>query len=110
SDNTATLTGISATVTVEAVNDAPTFSPPTGGKVNISFGGMNDLATAVAMQADGKIVAAGYHDNIFSVARLNADGSLDTSFGNGGKLVLDGVSSSAQAYDVTILQDGKILL
>lgn len=114
-DSNGTLTGISATITVEAVNDAPTFAPPTGGKVNISFGGMNDVATAVAIQPDGKIVAAGYHgtmqnQSFFSVARLNADGSLDTSFGDAGKIVFDSFLPSAQAYDVSILADGKILI
>lgn len=44
-------------------------------------------ARAMALQADGKIVLAGYSPGPmnfdFSVARLNADGSLDTSFGAG---------------------------
>lgn len=51
--------------------------------------------SAIAIQPDGKIVAAGYAfispDSVanapaFALTRYNADGSLDSSFGNGGKL------------------------
>src|SRR2546429_5432789 len=57
-----------------------------GGKVITDFG----YATAVAIQADGKIVAAGIFDQSpFSVGiglvRYNTDGSLDTGYGTGGR-------------------------
>jgi uncharacterized delta-60 repeat protein len=54
--------------------------------------------TAAASQPDGKVVLAGRHvtqpnrwvpDIGFGVARYNADGSLDTSFGSGGRLDTD---------------------
>jgi uncharacterized delta-60 repeat protein len=38
----------------------------------------------VVVQPDGKIVVAGQNDANFAVVRYNADGSLDTSFGDGG--------------------------
>lgn len=52
-------------------------------------------ANSVAIASDGKIVVAGYAYNNattggdFFVLRLNANGSLDTSFGNGGKVLTD---------------------
>jgi uncharacterized delta-60 repeat protein len=59
-----------------------------GGKVVSDFdqsAGAND----VAIQADGKIVAAGWiysgSTRNFALARYNADGSLDQTFGTGGK-------------------------
>ena len=54
------------------------------GKVTTAIGSANDYALSVAIQSDGKIVAAGYSDNgsndDFALVRYNTDGSLDTSF------------------------------
>lgn len=63
----------------------PTFG--SGGKVQIAVaatgaGGSNLVATDVAVQSNGRSIVAGYNDNSDCVlARLNVDGSLDTSFG-----------------------------
>ena len=72
----------------------------------------------MAIQADGKIVVVGYVQSIrvdwdFAVARLNTDGSLDTSFDNDGKQTIDfnlGLGSSDYARDVAIQADSKIVL
>ena len=57
------------------------------------MGTSGDAATAVALESDGKIVATGYsnygpHTERYqaALARYNVDGSLDTSFGKGGKV------------------------
>ena len=68
----------------------PTFG--NGGKVITSIGGSIDIANAAAIQSDGKIIAAGYSYNTegnadFALVRYNLDGSLDASFGNGGKVI-----------------------
>jgi uncharacterized delta-60 repeat protein len=65
-------------------------------------------AHAVAVQADGKLVVAGYADSNtdFAVMRLNADGSLDTTFGSGGRRVVP--SGAAQA--IALQKDGKIVV
>ena len=64
------------------------FSPPDG-LAFVNFGG-NDAANAMALQPDGKIVLVGSTDAVgsgdFAVARLNADGTPDTSFSGDGKL------------------------
>src|SRR4029077_11105583 len=61
----------------------PTFG--TGGKVTVRFNSVNDFLFAVALQSDGKIVAAGSTSGTaFLLARFNADGSLDQGFGNNG--------------------------
>ncbi|WP_093116096.1 delta-60 repeat domain-containing protein [Thermoleophilum album] len=46
-------------------------------------------ARASALQSDGKLVVVGGIDKDFVVARYNPDGSLDTSFGSGGKVATD---------------------
>jgi len=86
----------------------------TAGKVSTDIDGGSDQAFAVALQGDGKIVVAGSHDvspkgKSFAVVRYNADGSLDTTFGNGGKVVTSFGSQSDTAYAVVVQPDGKIV-
>ena len=90
----------------------PSFG--TGGKVSTDIAGGSDEAFAVALQADGKIVVAGSSDvapkgKSFALTRYNADGSLDASFGTGGKVVTSFGSQSDTAYALAIQPDGKIV-
>ena len=84
------------------------------GMVMTDVGGSNDGASGVSIQADGKIVLAGYSDitgddRDFSVVRYNKDGSLDNSFSVDGKLTTDFNGFRDQAYDLLIQPDGKII-
>jgi len=86
----------------------------TNGVVFIDFNGQEDGASAVAIQADGKIVIAGDSAVLnqagqFAVARVNADGSLDGSFGTGG-VVLTPFGNAFHVADITIQQDGRIVV
>ena len=69
----------------------PSFG--TGGKVTTDFAGSGDGAGAIAVQPDGKLVAAGaatINDQVdFALARYNSDGTLDTSFGTAGRVTTD---------------------
>ncbi|HEY7428820.1 MAG TPA: hypothetical protein VH682_31610, partial [Gemmataceae bacterium] len=63
----------------------PSFG--TGGQSVTSLGTGGDYFSAAATQTDGKTVAAGgtgANFNEILLARYNTDGSLDTTFGNGG--------------------------
>lgn len=85
-----------------------------GGKVTTSFFDVGEEAHALAIQPDGKIVAAGYAftpvlQSDFALARYNADGALDSSFGVGGKVTTDFFGFFDQAFAVTIQPDGKIV-
>jgi uncharacterized delta-60 repeat protein len=86
-----------------------------GGKVLTDFDGFNDDALAVLIQPDGKIVAAGSAKNPanfydFALARYRPDGTLDTSFGQGGKVRTDfGVQNFDQARSAVLQPDGKIV-
>ena len=81
------------------------------------FGGVGDSTQAVAIQPDGKIVLAGSwcgfgaecHTGTFALARFNPDGSLDTVFGSGGRTLVAFPNGWAQATDVAIQPDGKIV-
>ncbi len=82
------------------------------GKARTDFFGLDDIANAVALQPDGKIVLAGTarvgFDLSIALARYNASGSLDTGFGVGGKAIVAGFTGIA--YGVAIQPDGKILV
>ena len=84
------------------------------GKLTTDFGGGTDLAFALALQADGKIVAAGeatVTSNIdFALARYNANGSLDTTFSSDGKLVTDFSAGYDHGSAVAVQADGKIIV
>ena len=110
----------------------PTFG--NGGKVETNFGSVDeggfvrdseDDARAVAIQRNGKIVVAGASDvsgrygekfccvRDFALVRYNPDGSLDQSFGTGGKLLtafeLDSLYVNSYAEDVGIDPNGRIV-
>src|SRR5262249_26285424 len=67
-----------------------------GGKVTTNLGSSSDVASSVIIQSDGKILAGGSGGinngvsghTLMSLARYNADGSLDSGFGSGGTAAL----------------------
>jgi uncharacterized delta-60 repeat protein len=90
-----------------------------GGVVTTVFPGDGSYAFTLALQSDGKIVAAGtdfvdFHpgdqsNTDFALARYNPDGSPDTTFGNGGTVTTDFLGQEDDVYSVLIQPDGKIV-
>lgn len=88
----------------------PDSSFDTDGRVITNFGG-EDKLTSIAVQTDGKIVAAGNIGNgDFTVVRYTASGALDPSFGTGGKITTDFFGENDNALTVAIQNDGKIVV
>ncbi|MCE7923900.1 MAG: T9SS C-terminal target domain-containing protein [Haliscomenobacteraceae bacterium CHB4] len=85
----------------------------TGGTVITDFFQNNDWAASVALQADGKIVVAGLAitgaDYDFALTRYHPNGSLDDSFGTGGKVTTAFGPSDDKGIAVLLQPDGKIL-
>ena len=84
------------------------------GKAITPVGSLNDGANSVAVQTDGRIVAAGFSYNgtneNFAIVRYNANGTLDTSFDGDGKAVTPFTGSSYdRANSVAIQTDGRIV-
>lgn len=85
------------------------------GKLITNFGG-KDEAWAVAVQSDGKIIAAGFtcdstgNDCNVALARYRAGGGLDTTFSGDGKQVTDFGGGSNGSAGIVIQPDGKIVL
>jgi uncharacterized delta-60 repeat protein len=84
------------------------------GSVTTPIGASDDQAIAVAIQADGKIVAAGFSNagganNDFALVRYNANGTLDGTFGVGGKVTTPVLAADDQARSVAIQANGRIV-
>ena len=83
----------------------------------ISAGDIDDEANSIAVQSDGKIVAAGDLTDAlghiaFALARYDTAGNLDTTFGTHGTIknnINGGNSKSDYAYSVALQSDGKIV-
>jgi uncharacterized delta-60 repeat protein len=81
------------------------------GIVNTDIAPGDDRGWAVAVQADGKIVTAGSNgSSAFTVARYNADGSLDAGFGTGGTVTTAGALAGNYAVNLALQSDGKIVV
>jgi len=75
-----------------------------GGQLFYDYG----IATAVAIQPDGKAVIAGLSGNNFALARLDRAGNYDVTFDTDGKLVTD-LGGTDVVKTITLLSSGKIL-
>ncbi|MCU0485707.1 MAG: hypothetical protein MUC85_06300 [Anaerolineales bacterium] len=97
---------------------SPAFG--SGGRVTSDLSGSYDRAAAVAVQADGKLLAAGYSSGSsadFAVVRYCADGMLDDgvncgnpAFGTAGKTTTDFWGDWDEIAALRLLPDGKILV
>jgi len=109
---------------------ASTHTVRTGpGTVQVDLTGQFDDNQSIIIQPDGKILVAGYteylawgypgapgeesygYEQNYSVIRLNADGSLDTSFHEGGVDIIPTMTAPESRYELTAVQpDGKMLV
>lgn len=70
--------------------------------------GTSDEIYTLSIQSDGKIIAAGTSSYKNCLVRYNTDGSLDTSFGLGGKVVTS-VGLNSLVKSIALQADGKII-
>ena len=122
-------TAASADAAVDAASDSEALTVTVGGApgvVDTSFNGGKqivsvaegeDYARAVAVQADGKVITVGMTTTTaggadFAVTRHLRDGTLDTTFGNGGKVVtaIGAGRAGDEANAVAIQADGRIVV
>lgn len=114
SGNLVATRGLTVTVGGEAGVLDTSFG---SGKVLTSVAEGEDYATALAVQADGKVISVGrtrttVGGDDFAVTRHDRDGTLDAGFGNGGKLAT-AVSAGTEADDaraVAVQADGMIVV
>jgi uncharacterized delta-60 repeat protein len=91
----------------------PTFNGTGKVLTDFSGSGSGDGALSMAIQSDGKIVAAGSSDASgsidFALARYRSSGRLDRRFGANGKVLTDFTRSFDDAQALAIQWDGKIV-
>jgi uncharacterized delta-60 repeat protein len=120
-----TPTGSALPSSIALARYSPTGVPDPGfgnnGVVTTALGGLapgtSAGAEAAVLQPDGKIVAAGWgpgaapktSNSQFTLVRYSPDGSLDTSFGNGGVVTTTLGLIGSTAYSVVLQPDGKIV-
>ncbi len=84
----------------------------TDGIQKINFG-TTAYQNSMTLQTDGKIILAGYttngNDSDFAIARLNINGSIDSTFNGDGRLTTDFGSHGDYANWITLQNDGKIM-
>ncbi|MCX6879583.1 MAG: choice-of-anchor D domain-containing protein [Verrucomicrobia bacterium] len=84
------------------------------GMVTTQLGTADDVGRSVALQSDGKILVAGYFSTgsewDFALVRLHADGTLDTSFSQDGKVATDFGGTNDYARSVVVQTNGRILV
>lgn len=97
------------------------FPDPTFGNNGVSIipnpmGVGEDVANAIAIQPDGKIILAGawavpgFTDNHTTLVRLNENGTVDSSFGaNGIVNVTNSGFANDLAFDILLLSDGSMI-
>lgn len=97
-------------------NGSPDTTFSGDGKVHDGFGaGRQDFATDLVLQSDGKILVAGYtgdsngKNNNFAIARLNANGTGDTTFSGDGKQVTN-FGANDYGYGIAFQDNGKIVV
>ncbi|MEW6126894.1 MAG: hypothetical protein AB1757_07630 [Acidobacteriota bacterium] len=102
-------------------NGTPDLAFGNGGKVITDFGivGGTDFGYSLAVLADGRILQAGManmanvNDSVyrdFALVCYKADGSLDTTFGNGGKITTDFFSNEDEARAIALQSNGRAIV
>ena len=110
------LVALLALLVIQSAEAAPGALDPSfgaAGKVTTAIGSGNEGIDVLALQPDGKLVAAGYSNNgsndDFALARYNPDGTLDPVFGSGGKVTTANGPSDDEAYALALQPDGKVV-
>lgn len=98
------------TITPLCANPAdldPTFD--TDGKQTIQFSVGNAYTYSALAQPDGKVIAAGFANTFFAIARLTNTGALDTTFNSTGTQTI-AIGTFAQGFHALLQSDNKIIV
>ena len=86
------------------------------GAALVDFGSANETGSSVLTLPGGKVIVGGSvgttgtnTDDVFALARLNADGTLDTTFGGGDGIVTADFGPDADLESLALAPDGRIV-
>lgn len=86
----------------------------TDGRATLTHGTLTDSVRAIVVQADGRIVLAGIAANAsnddFALARFNANGNLDTTYGTAGKVTTAASAGHDRIYAAAAYPGGRIVV
>ena len=84
------------------------------GKVIIPVGSNSDFPESVLIQPDGKILVGGASfnggNNDFAIVRVTTTGTLDPTFGSGGKVITPVLLGHEDIFAMGLQSDGKIVV
>ncbi|MES1215636.1 MAG: HYR domain-containing protein, partial [Bacteroidota bacterium] len=111
---TIVLSVFTAYISFAQIPDETFSSDGVAGPLPAAFGSFTGEQQSIALQADGKMIIAGYYkfedeSTSFAAMRLNADGSIDNTFGSLGIKIIN-FDNDSYASLVLIQPDGKIIL
>jgi uncharacterized delta-60 repeat protein len=112
---TTTLPGSTTTTTISTTTTTVPLDTSfgTGGIVTTPIGTIDDEANSLAIDSNGKLVAAGFSNSgaqkVFALARYNTDGSLDTTFNATGIVTTPIGTIDDEANSLAIQSDGKLV-
>ena len=108
----ATMSGRNKDFAVVRLNDDGSPDTSFGGGdgiLTVDFGDTGEYARAVAMQSNGQIVVTGNSGGQMVVFRLLSDGTLDTTFGKGGKAAT-AFTKGGGPSSIVVLSDNSIVV
>jgi uncharacterized delta-60 repeat protein len=104
----------------DATGDMAVVRVGLDGSIDTNFGSANGVASvsaansqiafALAVDSQGRLVLAGSDNTTMAVLRLNADGTPDSTFGAGTYVQVSGLGTNSRALDLAILSNDRILL
>ncbi len=109
---TLTLAALCLAHAVQAQTSPGQLDPEfgSGGQLVVDFGvGERELASAILLQPDGRLVAAGRVGADFGLVRVDSRGALDPTFGRGGYVVTD-VPGTGEIHALAQQPDGKLVV
>lgn len=108
--------GVNYTITLIRLNTDGTFDTGFDTDGIVEFPSEDETAgTAMAVDADGRIIITGvvYRSGVdydIGVACFLSDGSFDSSFEGGGKMLIDFSGANEKGMDISVQSDGKIVV
>ncbi|WP_460574305.1 T9SS type A sorting domain-containing protein [Flavobacterium koreense] len=112
-DGKIVMAGLSMVTRITSNGSADVTFNTTGSK-SIAFNNQAMNIKSIRFQTDDKIVVSGYisngTNNDFAIARLNSDGTLDTTFDTDGILILPIGTDNDRSFSHKIQTDGKIVV
>jgi len=86
------------------------YNSATGAELAKTMTTVDLVIKGAAIQNGNRILAVGQTGDVITVARFNLNGVIDTTWGTGGRLILNSIGTGSIGEDVVIDGNGKIVI